>query len=131
VIEVDARARTYDILYDDGETEHMVEESRMRALGTGQGAYEYQGAYDNEESQLDAVGIDMPDSSKGYDVDASGVPADAGELYEGARVEANYQGFGKWYPGFIAKDYGDGTYQITYDDGDAEPRVEAANIRIL
>lgn len=44
-----------------------------------------------------------------------------GPIYSvGTRVEANYRGRGKWYSGEITTDYGDGTYDIAYDDGDQE-----------
>lgn len=44
-----------------------------------------------------------------------------GPIYTvGTRIEANYRGRGKWYSGEITADYGDGTYDISYDDGDAE-----------
>ena len=41
-------------------------------------------------------------------------------LEEGMKVEANYKGKGKFYKGKIARDNRDGTYDITYDDGDRE-----------
>jgi hypothetical protein len=57
--------------------------------------------------------------------------ASSGALYVGARVEANYQGYGKWYSGFIDRDNGDGTYLVQYDDGDVETHVDANNIQLL
>ena len=44
-------------------------------------------------------------------------------LQEGAKVEARYRGRSKYYPGRIARDRGDGTYDIDYDDGEKETRV--------
>ena len=41
----------------------------------------------------------------------------------GDTVRANYQGKGKWYPGQISRNAGDGTFDITYDDGDREDGV--------
>ena len=39
---------------------------------------------------------------------------------EGDRVEANYHGNGKWYKGKISRKRLNGTYDVTYDDGDKE-----------
>ena len=52
-------------------------------------------------------------------------------LYEGDAVEADYRGRGKFYPGKISRDRGDGSYDIAYDDGERETRVEARFIRKL
>ena len=42
---------------------------------------------------------------------------------EGSKVEANFRGKGKYYPGRIKRDRGDGTFDIDYDDGEKETRV--------
>ena len=44
-------------------------------------------------------------------------------LSEGDKVEADYRGRGKFYPGNITRDRGDDTYDISYDDGELETRV--------
>jgi hypothetical protein len=38
----------------------------------------------------------------------------------GVRVEARFGGKNTWYPGEVAKDNGDGTYEVHYDDGDVD-----------
>ena len=48
---------------------------------------------------------------------------------EGQRVEGNYRGHCHWYPGTISRVYGDGSYDIDYDDGESERAVQAALIR--
>jgi hypothetical protein len=48
----------------------------------------------------------------------------------GAKVEADFQKIGVWYPGEIVADYNDGTYDIHYDDGDTEERVPRNRIKI-
>ena len=48
---------------------------------------------------------------------------------EGDRVEGNYRGRGKWYAGKISRDRGDGTFDINYDDGEKETRVDKDLIR--
>ena len=47
----------------------------------------------------------------------------------GAKIEADYQGSGKWYPGSIMGVRPDGTYDILYNDGDGESEVPASRIR--
>src|SRR3569623_2021275 len=49
---------------------------------------------------------------------------------EGDKIEGNYRGRGRWYPGKISKDRGDKTYDIDYDDGEFEARVSESNIRL-
>lgn len=49
-------------------------------------------------------------------------------LYERARVTANWRGRGKYYPGYIAQENNDGTYDVNYDDGERETRVDAFRI---
>ena len=50
-------------------------------------------------------------------------------LSEGDKVEADYRGRGKFYPGKISRDRGDDTYDIDYDDGERETRVAKRLIR--
>ena len=53
-------------------------------------------------------------------------------LEEGDKVEADYRGRGKFYPGKISRDSGqDDTYDISYDDGERETRVAKRLIRKL
>ena len=52
-------------------------------------------------------------------------------LEEGMKVEANYKGKGRYYKGKIARDNRDGTFDITYDDGDKEYAKREADIRSL
>ena len=85
---------TYDINYDDGEKELRVEERLIRKLA-----------------------------------DDSISPRPSDSFREGDKVEARYRGREKYYPGKISRDRGDGTYDIAYDDGERETRVEAKLIR--
>ena len=55
--------------------------------------------------------------------------ASSDKLREGDAVEARYRGREKYYPGKIDRDRRDGTYDIAYDDGERETRVEARLIR--
>jgi len=50
-------------------------------------------------------------------------PRGGGRLREGDKIEADYRGRGRFYPGKISRDRGDDTYDIDYDDGERETRV--------
>ena len=52
-----------------------------------------------------------------------------GTFREGDRVEARFRGREKYYPGQIRTDRGDGTYDVSYDDGTTEMRVREDLIR--
>ena len=60
-----------------------------------------------------------------------GKAASKPRLEEGMKVEADYRGRGKYFPGHIKRDRGDGTYDIDYDDGEQELRVKEELIRAV
>ena len=97
----DRRDGTFDISYDDGESESRVEESMIRLIGGGG----------------DTGGRSPSKSSN--------------RIEEGSKVEGNYRGKGKWYPGKVTRDRGDGTFDVSYDDGESETRVEGSMIRLV
>ena len=103
VISRDRRDGTFDIDYDDGEKETRVEERNIRLIGGGGQA-----------------------RSPSRDVGGAG-----GRVEEGAKIEGNYRGRGRYYPGVISRDRRDGTFDIDYDDGEKETRVEERNIRVV
>jgi len=49
----------------------------------------------------------------------------------GDKVEANFKGRGKWFPGIVKRLRFDGSYDIHYDDGEIEIEVPADLVRIL
>jgi hypothetical protein len=53
----------------------------------------------------------------------------AGIFRPGDKIEALYKGGTKWFSGEINRERPDGTYDIRYDDGDAESSVVADKIR--
>merc|ERR1719473_406506 len=61
----------------------------------------------------------------------SGGGGGGGKLREGDKIEARYRGKSRYYPGSISRDRGDGTYDIDYDDGEREQRVDQDMIRSL
>ena len=55
-------------------------------------------------------------------------------FHKGDRVDGLYDGFdgaGLFFPGYISKVHADSTYDIDYDDGDKETRVQAGFIRVF
>jgi uncharacterized protein (DUF427 family) len=154
---------TYDIDYDDGESELKVKESDIR-LGEGdkqesskpkleegmkvEANYRSRGRffpgkirrdrgdgtwdidYDDgeQETRVDESNIRLVSSTA--EIDATRV-TDRPKLEEGMKIEANYRGKGRYFPGRIKKDRLDGTYDIDYDDGEQESRVKEADIRVL
>jgi hypothetical protein len=46
---------------------------------------------------------------------------------EGDQVEANYHGIGTFYKGKIMRKRLNGTYDITYDDGDKEQGLSVSS----
>ena len=48
---------------------------------------------------------------------------------EGDRVQVRFEGKGEWYEGKITDARSDGTFDVLYEDGDTEERVEQRLIR--
>jgi len=90
---------TFDVAYDDGESESGVNACDIRSLDAGKS--------DEREAPMTV------------------------NLEEGARVEGNYRGKGIWYAGKVSRDRQDGTYDVAYDDGEVENRIESNYIRLL
>jgi hypothetical protein len=91
----DRRDGTFDVAYDDGESETRVEEALLRLLGGG------------SPSKRSA------------------------KIEEGSKVEGNFRGKGRWYKGKVTRDRRDGTFDIDYDDGESETRVDEMMIKLL
>jgi Ran GTPase-activating protein (RanGAP) involved in mRNA processing and transport len=73
--------------------------------------------------------LNLANNNIGVLIEEDGWTAVSTDTYEqGQIVEGNYKQYEKWYPGKIT-DVTDGTYSITYDDGDAESNVAAAFIK--
>ncbi|CAN0547726.1 unnamed protein product, partial [Ectocarpus sp. 8 AP-2014] len=90
---------TMDIAYDDGEKEIGIAVEHVRSL-------------------------DRPTSAGGR-----GPGRRAPTLTEGDKVEANFRGRGRFYPGRISRVNLDGTFNIDYDDGEKERGVTDDLIR--
>ncbi|RLN48991.1 hypothetical protein BBJ28_00012921 [Nothophytophthora sp. Chile5] len=103
-----ARARsdgTYDITYDDGDQEMKVPEALIEAFGPSKSA-----------------GNDGSDEDRGLK------PSRKKPWGVGQKVKARYKKGKRLFDGKILRARSDGTYDVEYDDGDVETRVEASLI---
>merc|ERR1719181_2669899 len=143
---------SYDIDYDDGEREMRVPEKSIRALGgklregdkiearyrgksryypgrisrdRGDGSYDID--YDDGEKET-RVSEELIRSLESGGGGRDSSPSRRTRLEEGMKVKANYKGKGKMFGGTIKRDNRDGTYDISYDDGDREMGVREADI---
>ncbi|KAL4168768.1 hypothetical protein KRP22_012161 [Phytophthora ramorum] len=144
---------TYDIDYDDGEKETGVAAELIRAVGKKSGADSDDGPKQKKFKEGDKVEAQYKGKSKfypgvisrcrlngTYDIDyddgekETGVAAElirAKKFKEGDKVEAQYKGKSKFYPGVISRCRLNGTYDIDYDDGEKETGVAAELIRAV
>ena len=143
---------TYDIDYEDGERESRVNKRLIRSKdGSGGGGggrlmegdkveADYRGRGKFYPGKIrrdrgdDTYDIDYEDGARETRVSKRLIRSKdggggGGRLSEGDKVEARYRGREKYYPGKISRDRGDGTYDISYDDGERETRVEESLIR--
>ena len=161
---------TFDINYDDGESETRVDPDLVRAIGGGStllrseslprasqcgwaretrweanfrvrgkwypgrissdrvdGTYDV--AYDDGESEM-RVGAELI-RSKALEGSLRMSAEQKPRIEEGSKVEANYGGKGKWYPGRVRQIRSDGTFDINYDDGESETRVDPDLVRAI
>ena len=98
---------TFDIDYDDGESESRVASALIQARG---------GAEKPKEEPSNGAAIADEALSR---------------LRVGTKIEARYRGKSKFYPGVVARDNGDDTYDVDYDDGEKEKGVAAALIKLI
>jgi Ca2+-binding EF-hand superfamily protein len=121
----------------DDVSEELIVGTKVEAAYRGQSKY-----YPGRISRVRLNGtfdIDYDDGEKEVGVDKSliktlgggsrGSPSRSSRLSEGDKVEGNFRGRGRWYPGRIRRDRGDGTYDVDYDDGEAESRIDKDMIR--
>merc|ERR550514_2098560 len=143
---------SYDIDYDDGEREMRVPEDLIKPLrgklGEGdkvearyKGKSRYYPGRISRDRRDGTYDIDYDDGEKEIRVSEDLIrslesggggrdssPSRRTRLEEGMKVKANYKGKGKMFGGTIKRDNRDGTYDISYDDGDREMGVREADI---
>ncbi|TYZ67842.1 hypothetical protein PybrP1_002933, partial [[Pythium] brassicae (nom. inval.)] len=95
-----------DIDYDDGEKETGVAAELIRIKGGNSSPAKKKASGDSD---------DEPPKTK--------------KFKEGEKIEAQYKGKSKFYPGVISRCRLNGTYDIDYDDGEKETGVATELIR--
>jgi hypothetical protein len=113
----------------------MKVEANYRGKGryyTGKIAKENRdGTFDVDYDDGEFEGRVEPENIRSLEKGGGGGGGGGGKLEVGMKVEANYRGKGRYYTGKIAKENRDGTFDIDYDDGEFEGRMEAKDIRPL
>ena len=112
---------TYDIAYDDGDSEKAAKREHIFVS-------------DGESAAVDARAAPAaPTPTSPVSVvptEADNQPASSGGVEVGTAVTVNYRKSGNWYPGKIAVARANGTYDIAYDDGDSERAVKSEHIKV-
>ncbi|CAB1107264.1 unnamed protein product [Ectocarpus sp. CCAP 1310/34] len=98
------RDGTYCLLYDDGDLERSVDKKLIRSLARPSGETKRDEKHATEASAAHRIGDE---------------------------IEARYKRGRMWYPGKIRAVNANGSYDITYLDGDSERDVEAAFVRSI
>ena len=113
------RDGTFHLLYEDGDEERMVEKSLMRRIDDGGG-----GGRGGARSGSRSPGRRVISGASSEDD-----PLANPDFREGDKVEARYKRGRQWYVGTIRNVGRDGTYDIRYEDGDAENGVDPGLVR--
>jgi hypothetical protein len=126
---------TYDIDFDDGDFQYRVNAAHIR--------YPYIPGSDEEEPPPPFPATNMRDTAPGgggvgsgweqTSVAAGGVglPMRSSQFAVGDRVEANFRGKGRYYPGHIVQCHANGTFDMLFDDSDYEFGMHPTLIRLL
>merc|ERR1719197_1910875 len=124
---------TYDIDYDDGEKETRVEGRLLRRRGGGDSprarSRSPERRSSRERSRERSRSRRSPSPRRRSRSPSPRRSSGSGAFREGDRVEARFRGREKYYPGTIRTDRGNGTYDVSYDDGATETRVREDHIR--
>ena len=129
-IKRDREDGTFDIDYDNGETEYRVKSNLIKSL---EKRYHSRSRFHDHSRSRSPVYRGRSrhssrhrsrSSSRSRSRDRKAGP------FKGDRVEVRYRGRSKWYPAKISKERSDGTFDVEYDDGDSEMRVKEDFIKI-
>ena len=122
---------TFDIQYEDGDTEKRVKRELVRAVGGSEKKKKKKrkkgggsGDSSGSDSEHDAKQDSGSDGSA-----SSGSPSDLSPR-PGARVKAQRRGDKSWLHGKITRVRSDGSCDIKFDDGETERRVRRKRIRL-
>jgi hypothetical protein len=125
---------SFDVRYDDGEKEQHVPAVKISyRAAAAQKQAKRTGTEQLESDKQGPKGL-APLSNEPEPAETSTttqpVPHTT-HLNEGDKVEANYRGKGRWYPGGISRVHVDGTFDVDYDDGEKETHLPAEAIRLV
>jgi len=115
---------TYDIHYEDGDSEKHVPKNLIRIIEdrtTSSGHIIRRRSTEKRDSK----GKDKIEETQGHMVNREHL-----KLCVGARVNAKYKGKSKFYPGKVTCCRSDGTYDILYDDGECEFALEKESVNV-
>jgi hypothetical protein len=115
---------TYDIAYDDGESEQSVPKDLIRVKPR------YLPRAVCFDALFSTIYLYRGGSPSRLRLDDDIVNSSSASLDVGTAVEADYRGKGKYYTGKIARVRAGGTYDIDYDDGEKELMVPKDLIRV-
>lgn len=142
---------SFSLRYQDGDTESMVPSSRLRGCGPapacntrtltfqrGQNVYAnyqnrgtwYPGRIRLIDPRRCAYTVYYADGDREVGVSQARLCRRPWQYPVGQRVQANWQNHGRHYPGRITARNADGTYAVTYADGDRETKVPCGLIRV-
>ncbi|CAM9112855.1 unnamed protein product [Phaeothamnion confervicola] len=130
---------TFDVRYDDGETESGIDPGLVRLLA-GRGTAAVVAVPAEAEATLAAAAMAPVAAATG--AAAQGAASETEDTAPraaaaspqpafpaGALVDARYRGGARFFPGVVVAVYPDGTCDVTYDDGDYEMRVAPEMLR--
>lgn len=137
---VTAAGKTYDVKYGDGTTGEKLAANRLRAIVEG-GPYKVGDraeAVSADSGLYAATIISVTGDTYGVVADTDGStwdkltvkklrPLPGKPLKAGTKVWGQWT-TGSWYPGKITALNKDGTFKVTYDDGDSSPALTRAQI---
>lgn len=117
---------SYDIAYDDGDEERGVSPANVRPVPTADP--ERKPKADTAAAAAAAVAVAAAPAPAPSPAANEGTSS--ASFAVGAKVEANFGGKGKWYPGRVeAVNEALGTVDVLFDDGDRERGVTLRNVR--
>jgi WD40 repeat protein len=141
VITRDRGDGTYDVDYDDGEKETRVTEEmirsrdedgdRRRVIDSDEDLARRSKIFSIEESDDDDDGARPSDDPADSALDKRSLILTAPGFEVGTKVQVRFKGGHEYFPGVISGDHGDGTYDVDYDDGEKETRVNKDWIQSL
>ena len=113
--------KTYDLTFDDGRKLRRVKERKIRSLDSG--------SEDDRRARRKDKGSDDERRKERKRYERRDSSDDEESFREGDKVECKRGGKSPRLPGKIKKVHADGTYDISFEDGERERNVPAEHIR--